>query len=267
MYEISKARLLQIAKDSPKSKVKIKQWYPDVFDFKKGWYTFNSGTYKYNIYLNDSEALSGYGTMDGNWSRLLAGHSDWNPQRVNDEDVLELLVTIGKNNGKIQNDENTTLWTYNEEEDSIKNGDGFIVYYKGSWHLSTTSSSNSSWEGVGWYKYTWQYSRSSSIGYVYMISQEDRIGYGFYDGNYRDAVYTDSATSFRKCSNEEIREIMITEARRRGYTSENIVSLGGDSSFRSNLDSWSFHGNTLYAESNGNGGMIIYTNGVWASKR
>ena len=71
MYEISKQRLLQIAKDSPKSKIKIKQWYPDVFDFKKGWYIMLSGESVYQLYLNDSEQSRCYGTMNGGWQRII----------------------------------------------------------------------------------------------------------------------------------------------------------------------------------------------------
>ena len=269
MYEISKQRLLQIAKDSPKSKIKIKQWYPDVFDFKKGWYIMLSGESVYQLYLNDSEQSRCYGTMNGGWGSSFGYYSDWIQNRIDDSEVLDLLVKAGVKYGVIESDTNTTLWTYDEENDSIKDGEGKVVYFKGDWHIPVIQANG--WEGEGWYKHTWTWILSGSPdteGYIYLRNQEDNEGYGFYDGQWRPRVYTSRAETFSKCNIDDVRRLMIMEAKRRGYTRDNFVCLDGNEyGYNDIIDHWSFYTDVLYTETMGNGGMIAYKHGRWAEIR
>lgn len=73
MYEISKERLLQIAKDSHKSKIKIKQWYPDLFEEESiwegpGWYKGVFAEGSTCVVKKDYETqTSGYGFYNTTW--------------------------------------------------------------------------------------------------------------------------------------------------------------------------------------------------------
>lgn len=269
MYEISKQRLLQIAKDSPKSKIKIKQWYPDVFDFKRGWYIMLSGEIVYQLYLNYSDQSRCYGTMNGGWGSSFGYHSDWIQNRIDDSEVLDMLVKAGVKYGAIESDTNTSLWTYDEENDSIKDGEGKVVYFKGDWHIPARQANG--WEGEGWYKHTWTwilYGSPDTEGYIYLRNQEDTEGYGFYDGQWRPRVYTSRAETVSKCNIDDVRRLMIMEAKRRGYTRDNFVCLDGNEyGYNYNIDHWSFYTDVLYTETMGNGGMIAYKHGRWAEIR
>jgi hypothetical protein len=271
MYEISKERLLQIAKDSPKSKVKIKQWYPDVFDFKKGWYKVSGGSDIYMMYFKEIDQGTTYGAMNGIWTSRLGYVDQWSREFIENDKAAELLIKAGVDNGKIHPETDTSLWWYDIDEDKITKEDGLVVYLRGVWHTSSEAfspnSSRSVWEGEGWYKCIWTYSFChNSVGYVYLRSQSATKGHGFYDGQYREHVYIETASIFTKCSIDEIKTLMINEAIRRNYNEQNIISLGGDSGFDNNIDKWSFYTDVLYTADVGCGGMIAYKHGVWALK-
>ncbi len=272
MYEISKERLLQIAKDSPKSKIKVKQWYPDIFVFEKGWYKCYSGVSEYILYFSRSGVGIAYGTMNGVWHDSLGCLSDWINERIDDDKVVETLVNIGKYNHKIPQLTNTSLWSYENEE--LKDGDGFIVYSNGKWceSIVTTEDQVNQWDGAGWYKGDWGY----AYCYVYRPDISATESYGFYkpeyeEGlNWRSRVWFETVDSITKCTNEEIRQVFIQESINRGYTRENTVDLfpeiGSSHNFNYDISQWSFYSNILYTESAGNGGMVVYHNGVWANK-
>jgi hypothetical protein len=268
MYEISKERLLQIAKDSAKSKVKVKQWYPDVFDFKEGWYKIDNDISNYVLYLKDEDQRQSYGTMNGDWCSSLGLGIGWSKERLDDEGVINFLIKAGIDNRKINPETNTTLWVYNKDEDKITNGEGLVMYLKGVWYSTYSEVSISNvWEGEGWYKFTWTFNLSPDAeGYIYLRSVEGSEGYGFYNGEYRNAVYTALAKSICKCNIDEIKTLMINEAIRRNYNEQNIISLGGDSCFDSDINKWSFYTDVLYTADVGCGGMIAYKHGVWALK-
>lgn len=153
MYEISKERLLQIAKDSPRSSVKINQWYPELFKIEAKW---------------------------------------------------------------------------------IQEG----------WHQFDNA-------------------------YVYVKDKESDCSYGFYNGEWRDAIWY-SMPNLNRSDINDIKSLIINEAIRREYNRDNIICLGDmdvSEGFNNDENNWSFYRNVLYTESEGDGGVIAYKNGVWASKR
>ena len=163
LYEISKERLLQIASDSPKSKVKVRQWYPDVFDslpqtnespsslqnssfswtyvpFDKNgdavvsgkWYTDDDS---YFMIYNEDRNTTGF--FDGSWGTHWGFSASVEYcRRARSEEIESRLKDYLKENGynsvnfnplggsEQPNRYGIDAWFYNEYEDTIYTAPG-----------------------------------------------------------------------------------------------------------------------------------------------
>jgi hypothetical protein len=256
-HSITKEQIVQLSKDSLSTKIKLKQWFPELF-FKPGWYKKNYNSFDYFVYLKNEDDRMAKGFFNGSWG-------DWSISsdlkeicnRVGYDDVKDFLISFGKDNGKINVDEDTEFWQYSEIEDSLYDNDHNVVYVRGSWILVNE------WMGEGWYQCKW---RDDIEAFVYRKHVSDNTGHGFYNRHWSNEIHFSLATSINHCFSSKVEHLFKEEAIRLGYTRENIVSLGGDPIFNTNVDKWTFLSDTMYTSILGNGGMIVYKNGVWASK-
>jgi hypothetical protein len=260
-HSITKEQIIQLSEDSLPTKIKLKQWFPELF-FKTGWYRgiYNSAssTYDYFVYVKKEDDRMGKGFFSGNWGEWsLPSHLKERSNRVDADKVKDFLVHLAKNDGIIDADEDTTFWQYSELEDSMYDENHRIIYNRGSWVLIKE------WNGEGWYKCEW---RDGAKAFVYRKNENDNTGYGFYNGDWCSEIYFSQAIYINSCYIDELKPLFIEEAIRLGYTRENIVSLGGDSVFNTNVNDWTFYLNVMYTATEGNGGMIVYRKGIWANR-
>ncbi|MCT4263325.1 hypothetical protein HZP32_14505 [Elizabethkingia anophelis] len=71
-----------------------------------------------------------------------------------------------------------------------------------------------------------------------------------------------------EATKDEVKEMLIKEAKIRGYNKQNIISLPRQNeitkAFNEDFTLWNYIGNTLFTERGGYGGYIVFDNGKWA---
>lgn len=113
------------------------------------------------------------------------------------------------------------------------------------------------------------------IFYVTKITEDKYYYYGFNTGGQwsKNDCYSFNDTGlkygFRLSTEEEIRNALINEAKKRGYKNKNTKSLKLNSKFckiDKNYDFVLFLTNetTLYSQPKGKGGFCLFENGIWA---
>jgi hypothetical protein len=141
--------------------------------------------------------------------------------------------------------------------------------------IDTNLSSNNQWEGAGWYYGTF---REGTKMLAYKTHQHQVSGIGFYSGTFgTDGWYYSTVRNFVKASDEYVKSQIIKVFKDGGFTSENTVPVDGvgedERLMDSNIDNWCFvdryynMGFDLYSMPLGHGGMLMYRNGQFASKR
>ena len=131
------------------------------------------------------------------------------------------------------------------------------------------------WQGVGWYYGTFP---EGTKMLAYKRHQHQVSGIGFYSGTFRTDGWSYSAVNnFVKASDEYVKSQIIKVFKDGGFTAENTMPIDGvgedERSMDSNIDNWCFidryynRGFDLYSMPLGQGGMLMYRNGQFASKR
>ncbi len=134
---------------------------------------------------------------------------------------------------------------------------------------------NNEWQGAGWYYGTF----SSGVKMLaYKTRQHQVSGIGFYNEHFSDSDWAySSVNNFVKATDGYVKSKIIEMFKNGGFTAENIVPVDGvgedERLMDSNIDNWCFvdryysGGFELYSMPLGQGGMLMYKNGQFASKR
>jgi hypothetical protein len=131
--------------------------------------------------------------------------------------------------------------------------------------------STNEWSGEGWYLGSFESSVSNSEILAYKKTEDQVVGVGFFDGTFGDDWTYQSISNFRKVDNEFVKPYLMSYFTR--FTPENTIPIRGvgwgDRSM-SRISEWSYHedllgGLSIYSMPEGHGGMLMYTNGQFAT--
>lgn len=261
MYEISKNRLLQIAKDSPQSKVKIKQWYPELFKIKKQWCLIESNYSKYIVFVDKEGEADFHGFRNDVYSSYHVNIIDnyYKTKFLDNQSFFDNLLTIGKNSERLDENETNDGWSI-DDDGNVYNIDYVNLFnVKSGWNTDLCY-----WRGYGWY------STSDDYYVVYKAHRNSSSNYGFVGGAWYDNIYVSNEVLLRKVSDVFIKPYIINHVKTIGYTAENVMDISGDidrRSFFDDINQWSFYSDHLYTERAGHGGYTVYSRGEFANKR
>ena len=103
----------------------------------------------------------------------------------------------------------------------------------------------------------------------------DKYGYGIHLETWSDKWGLLNFEDYDEAKSSEIQKALIDEAKRRGYTNENTISLPGTTGqtlskekINDDFDTFYFSltGNKLFSQPAGYGGKILFEKGKWAEK-
>lgn len=127
-----------------------------------------------------------------------------------------------------------------------------------------------------WYKKVWD-DMDIDLFYVMEVGKRGNFTWGqnFFRNGERLEVSTsggsetlnDPRAEISEASEYEAKEVLIKEAKRRGYKKGNFICpLERYDEFNSNFSNWAYNkrASKLYTESRGEGGSIIWESGTWA---
>jgi len=261
MYEISKNRLLQIAKDSPQSKVKIKQWYPDIFKIIRGWCIIETDYSKYVVFVDNEEQSDFYGFRNNDHSSYYINvlDDDYKIEYLNNQSFFDNLLAIGKYSQYL--DENITNdgWSIDDNGNVYNVDNDNLFNVKSGWNMDLCY-----WRGLGWY------ATSDDYHIVYKERRNSSSHYGFVGGVWCDEILITSEVTLRKVSDEFVKPYMINHIKTIGYTAENVMDIDGSidrRGFWEDINQWAFFSNHLYTERGGHGGYTVYSRGEFSNKR
>lgn len=111
-----------------------------------------------------------------------------------------------------------------------------------------------------WYTY-----KESNYDWLMNYQEEGTSCYGFNpNGSWRNDYIMSPGFNWKPATREEIRTALIKEAIKRGYTENNFKTLVGDTSGFDTDFNFTYSDNVLFCKPEGDGGVVVYKNGVWA---
>jgi len=261
MYEISKNRLLQIAKDSPQSKVKIKQWYPDLFKIKRGWCVIETDYSKYIVFVDKEEQSDFYGFRNNNHSSYYINvlDDDYKIEYLNNQSFFDNLLAIGKYSQYLDENITNDRWSIDDNGNVYNVDNDNLFNVKSGWNMDLCY-----WRGLGWY------ATSDDYHIVYKERRNSSSHYGFVGGVWCDEIWITNEVTLRRVSDEFVKPYMINHIKTIGYTAENVMNIDGSidrRGFWEDINQWAFFNNHLYTERGGHGGYTVYSRGEFANKR
>ena len=278
MYSITEKQIKELSKCGAKTKVILRQWFPEAVKDTEGWYYYSS----YLIWFKREGEPTQKGffrnTYGENWS---IPEVSWT--KASAEAVTSSLVREAETKGCVipfeyytENiGDNYTYhkgFAYNEESNELIRLDSkSVVYNKNGW---VAEDSIAGYVGEGWYLAT---KEGESDVYVYLNQYSVRSSYGFRGGFFVNSItFSDRVLSMMSYGDEQeiIKPLFLEVLSYKGYTKENVIGVlnsaehvVSEEDFDPCISNWTFSLNTIYPQRPGLGGVIIYRNGVFASKR
>ena len=278
MYSITEKQIRELSKCGAKTKVILRQWFPEAVKDNGGWYHYSS----YLMWFPKEDECNGVGFFCGSYGENWAiPRPSWT--KASAEMVITALVKEIESRGcmiqfeyHLENiGDNYTYhkgFAYNEESNELIRLDNkSVVYNKNGWVIRD---SIVDYMSEGWYLAT---KEGESDVYVYLNQYSMRSSYGFRGGFFVNSItFSDRVLSI--VSNEDehniIKPLFLEVLSYKGYTRENVIGIGNnlenvasEGDFNPCISNWTFLRNTIYSQTPGGGGVIIYKNGVFASKR
>lgn len=101
-----------------------------------------------------------------------------------------------------------------------------------------------------------------------VFNEREKYGYGFHLDLYADKWGLLNYEDYTEATEDEVRNALINEAKKRGYTSKNtkcLKSLSRGNKINENYNfGFFFNDNVLYSQPKGDGGFCLFENGIWA---
>ena len=253
MYEISKKKILELSKDSVKTKVKLKQWFPDVF--YNGWYCVDGNSDTLVKIDNDKSCMT-YGFIDNVW------YEDASSIPVikglipcSDEHVRINFVNIAIRACLLPNTRNSYC-NFDINGGFIKQSDNNnLLFSDGKWHIHHSR----------WVKLEREVDGVKHYDFAFKTYTFRGFSHGFINGEFHSNILDiGEYNSFTYMSSEEIKQLLLSYFIKNDYKNKTLTPLRGvDGYVYEDETQWTYtpDSDRLYTERIGNGGMLVYDSG------
>ncbi|MYZ60770.1 hypothetical protein EH151_12825 [Elizabethkingia anophelis] len=120
---------------------------------------------------------------------------------------------------------------------------------------------------VGKWYWASERAKSEKRYLFYYNGEEETFGFDW-SKSWSNALKAGINPNGIKATKDEVKEMLIKEAKIRGYNKQNIISLPRQNeitkAFNEDFTLWNYIENTLFTERGGYGGYVVFDNGKWA---
>lgn len=278
MYSITEKQIRELSKCGAKTKVILRQWFPEAVKDIGGWYYYSS----YLIWFKREGEPTQKGffrnTYGENWSIPEVSWTKASAEMIiialaREAEIKGCMIPFEYYSERI-GDNYTYLkgFAYNEESNELIRLDSkSVIYNKNGW---ASKNSLLGYVGEAWYLAT---KEGESDIYVYLSDFNISSSYGFRGGFFvNNITFSDRVLSIMSRGDEQeiIKPLFLEVLSYKGYTKENVIGIHhsaeyvvSEENFDPCISNWTFLQNAIYSQRPGLGGVTIYKNGVFASKR